>query len=606
MTNLPELVAAQAARTPDAVAVVVGDQEIGYRDLEERSGLLARRLAGAGAGPETVVGLYVERSLDMIVALLAILKAGAAYLPLETGLPAERLALILGDARPRLVLTQKALAGRIPAETLCLEDEPGPLSEPVPASGANLAYVIYTSGSTGRPKGVMIDHRALCERVLAKAGSYGFGPGQRVLQFTGIGFDAAADEIYPTLVSGAALVVHPNPSWTSPPELLAECEERGVTGVMLPPVYLRLLVETLEATGRSMPWMRHFITGGESIPVERLVAWARLTGPNHRFFYAYGPTETTIAATMYEAPMDPSALRKLDRVPIGLPLPGTGAHVLDEELNPVGGGSVGELWITGSGLARGYAGDPALTAERFLPSPYGFGERMYRTGDLARVSPGGDLEFAGRVDDQVKIRGYRVDLGEVEAALAVHPGLAQVVVTAADGRLAAYCVPAGLPAPGPGELRAFASAKLPGYMVPSAFVTLEALPLTTGGKIDRAALPQPREERELIGGEPATPIERLLAEIWCELLQRDRLGAGEDFFEAGGNSLLANQVVARIRDRLGVEVPLGELFRAPTIGGLADVVAPLALDGDLLELLADLESMPEDDALARLDAEGRT
>ncbi|WP_433257643.1 non-ribosomal peptide synthetase [Streptosporangium sp. CA-135522] len=612
MTNLPELLAAQAALTPDAVAVVVGEQEIGFRELDERADRLARRLTRRGAGPDVLVGLYVGRSLDMIVALLAVLKSGAAYLPLETAWPTERLAQILGDARPPLVLTQEALAAEIPecgAVTVCVDtpEEPGD-ETPREADAENLAYVIYTSGSTGRPKGVMIDHRALSERVVAKADLYGLAPGDRVLQFTGLGFDAAADEIYPTLISGAALVVHSNPSWTSPLELLDECERRGVTGVMLPPVYFRLLVETLALTGRSMSWMRLFITGGESIPVDRLVEWARLAGSEHRFFYAYGPTETTIAATMYEAPMDPARLAKLERVPIGRALPRTGTHVLDAELEPVQAGTVGELWVTGAGLARGYVGDAALTAERFVPSPYGRGERMYRTGDLARVTPGGDLEFAGRVDDQVKIRGYRVDLGEVETVLATHPDLAQVVVTATDGRLAAYCVPRldgeqRHAPPDPRELRRFAGGKLPDYMVPSAFVWLEALPLTSGGKVDRAALPEPREDATLTGSAPGTPIEQFLSEIWCDLLERDSIGTSEDFFEAGGNSLLANQVVARVRDRLGIELPLSSLFRVPTIAALAAVITPLALDDELLDLLDELEAMPEDAALA--EAEGQ-
>lgn len=618
---LPELMSAVAARTPDAVAVVVGHRELSYRELDDRAGRLGRHLVDCGVGPDVVVGLHLERSIDMVVGLLAILKAGGAYLPLDTGLPAERMAMILDSARPRLVLTREALADRLAgcrAATVYVDHDRADVAaggRETRSGGAcpgNLAYVIYTSGSTGVPKGIMIDHRALRDRILAKAAAYEFGGDDRVLQFTSLSFDAAADEIYPTLVSGAALVVHPNPSWTSPPELLAGCAHLGVTGVMLPPVYLQLLVDAMTEAGLSAPWLRVFITGGESIPVERLAAWARLVPHRPRFFYAYGPTETTIAATLYEAPMDPVEIERLARVPIGRAMPNTGIHVLDDRLRPVAPGQVGELWITGSGLARGYLGDPALTAERFAPSPFCAepGARMYRTGDLARETGTGELEFHGRVDDQVKIRGHRVDLGDVEAALTGHPDLGSVLVCH-DGRLVAYCVPVTRTRPTPREIREFARRKLPDYMIPSAIVILDAFPLAPGGKIDRAALPKPREEDAArpTAEHRSSPVEVLLSEIWCDLLRRDRVDVGENFFDAGGDSLLANQVVSRVRDAVGVELPLRSLFEAPTLAGLADVVTSLSMsDGgseDLLELLADLERTPDDEAVAGRLTEGR-
>jgi amino acid adenylation domain-containing protein len=614
MDTVVELLAAQAGRTPDAVALACGDEQLTYRQLEERTNQLGHHLRDRGVGPDVVVGLHLERSADLIVGLLGILKAGGAYLPLEPGTPPDRLALILASARPPVVVTRQAAAdevtgaGAVPVGLDTDRDaiataRRDPVREQV--DPGTLAYVIYTSGSTGVPKGIMIDHRALRDRVVAKTEVYGFGPGDRVLQFTSLGFDAAAAEIYPTLLAGATLVVHPDPSWTSPPELMTECERLGITGLMLPPVYLQLLVDALTASGRSIPWLRCLITGGESIPVARLAAWARLTPHGPRVVYAYGPTETTIAATLYLPPTDPELIERLTKVPIGRPLPGTGAYVLDEELRPVGDGEVGELWITGSGLARGYVGDPALTARLFRPSPFGTdaGARMYRTGDLVRRTDRGELEFLGRADTQVKVRGFRVDLGEVETALAAHPGLGPVVAVADRDRLVAYCVPRDGVRPAPRELHGFLGRRLPDYMIPSVFVLLDALPLLPGGKVDLRALPAARAaaEPEPEGGEPGSPMEVLLAEIWCELLDRDRIGLDEEFFEIGGNSLLAVQTVARLREQLGIEVPLRVLFSASTVGALADELTELCADvagADLAGLLTEVERMSEADALA--------
>ncbi|WP_327043999.1 non-ribosomal peptide synthetase [Microbispora sp. NBC_01189] len=618
MADVLDLFAAQVARTPDAAAVVLGDTELTYRTLDERANRLGRLLRDRGVGADTVVGLYLDRSAEMIVALLAVLKAGGAYLPLEPDWPAARLSPILRSAAPVLVLTRRPLADRLPADVRTQDvDDPSiaaqnPAGFPSGARPGNLAYVIYTSGSTGTPKGIMIDRLALHDRARAKTEIYGFSPGDRILQFTSLSFDAAAAEIYPALLAGATLVIHPRPSWASPAELMDECERAGISGVMLPPVFLHLLVDTLATTGRRLPWLRHFITGGESIPVRLLVDWTRLNPHHPRFVYAYGPTETTIAATLYLPPADPDEIERLGRVPIGRPLPGTGVHVLDEELRPVPVGEVGELYVTGTGLARGYAGDGALTAERFLPSPYGPepGSRMYRTGDLARWTESGDLEFAGRADRQVKIRGYRIDLGDVEAALCAHPDIGPSVVVPSEGRLVAYCVPRGDVRPSPGGLRAFLAERLPGYMVPSFFVTLDALPLTPGGKIDLTGLPAPdrTDDGEADPEGSASPVERMLERIWCDLLRRDRIGLTEDFFVSGGDSLLANQMVSRVRESLGVELPLRKVFERPTIAGLAQVITASSLaaagDEEILGLLADLETMSEDDAVRRLAGEG--
>jgi amino acid adenylation domain-containing protein len=611
--SLPEILAVQAARFPGVTAIGFDDDTMTYAELDERASQVGRYLAGLGVGPDVVVGLLVERSLDMIVGLLGILMAGGAYLPLDADLPHERLSLILQDAKPRVILTQRALAGRLAGRDsaiVCYDRDSAAI-----AAGSrldlgsrthpgNLAYVIYTSGSTGVPKGIMITHGALKDRVLAKTSLYGFGPGDRILQFSGLSFDAAGAEIFPTLLAGATLVVHPRPSWTSAPELLAECERRGVTGVMLSPVYMQLVVDALTESGQPAPWLRYFITGGENLPVERLAALARLLPHRPRFVYAYGPTETTIAATLYVPSLDPVEIERLDKVPIGAPMPGTEVYILDAERKLVETGQVGELYIAGTGLARGYLGRPALTADRFVPCELGGepGARMYRTGDLARRTAAGDLEFAGRVDTQVKIRGFRVELGDVENAVAQHPGISHVTAVSHDGRLVAYCVPGAGPRPAASDLREFVGKKLPEYMVPSVFMLLESMPLTTGGKVDQRALPEPREEGTdgaTAGGEPDSPIAKLLAEIWCGLLGRDHIGTDENFFDAGGNSLLANQVVSRVRNVLGVDVPLRAIFLAPTISELASSItaSSVAAGGsqDMLDLLADLEQMPDED-----------
>jgi amino acid adenylation domain-containing protein len=574
--SLPELFAAVAREHPDAPAVITNQAAAGgevwtYRQLDEGSNRLARRLQRLGVGPESAVGISMERSPEMILGTLAILKAGGFYVPLDPDYPDERLEFMRADVGAAVVLKDIKDIGDIKDE-----EDGGPLGVRVPAEA--LAYVIYTSGSTGRPKGVAVPHRAVV-RLVRETNFVHLGPGDRIGQVASISFDAATYEIWGALLNGAAVVVIPREVVLSPAAFAAALREQRVTSMFLTAsLFTRMAQEAPDAFAE----MKELLVGGEA--VDPAAARTVLAGsPPRCLLNGYGPTESTTFAAWHWIREVPEGAAG---VPIGLPLSNTTLYVLDRWQAPVPPGSVGELCIGGDGLARGYLNRPELTAERFVPHPDGDGERLYRTGDLARSRPSEPIELLGRVDDQVKIRGFRIEPGEIEAVLAAHPAVReQAVVARRDGRgetrLVAYVamIAAGDPAPPPEELRAWLRERLPDYMMPAGFVVLPALPLTPNGKVDRRALPAPELSDPTDPVDPIDPITELLARIFAEVLDRDRVGIRDNFFRIGGHSLLATQVVSRIRQVLGVELPLRELFDSPTVVDLAGAVRVALTEG---------------------------
>ncbi|MEO3871095.1 amino acid adenylation domain-containing protein [Nonomuraea sp. B12E4] len=572
---LHELVAEQAARTPGAVAVRAPDGvELTYAELDARTEALAGRLVARGVRAESCVALCLPRGVHQIVALLAVLRAGACYLPLDAAYPAERLAYLLADSGAALLLTDSDHRDRLPVDRppeLLLDQ----LTEcagtgPLPSVGPDhLAYLIYTSGSTGRPKGVQVPHRGVVNLVTDVIRRLGGGS---ALYLTSLSFDIAALEIFTPLLSGGTLVIAPEDAARTPKEIRRAAEE--VDLVQLTPSVASLAVEHLP------PGLPRAVLGGEPLPLDLATRLLTVTGELWNF---YGPTETTIWSTAYRVPHSPATML------IGEPVANTTAYVVDGDLRPVPVGVPGELLLGGAGVTRGYHGRAALTAERFVPDPFGApGGRVYRTGDLARRHPDGTLECLGRLDDQVKVRGVRIELDEVAAVLDEHPSVRRAVVAVRDdapgGRgLVAYVIGTGEEA----ELRAHLRARLPEGMIPAAFVSVPDLPVLPSGKLDRAALPPPRA-----GGAtaayvpPRTPMEETLAAIWAELLGRERVGVTDDFFALGGHSLLVVRLVGRIDDEFGVELPLRRCFDATTVEEQALAVLEEGLtDADLLELL---------------------
>ncbi|WP_190858207.1 non-ribosomal peptide synthetase [Actinomadura sp. RB99] len=572
-----ELIAAQALECPDAVAVAADGVSLTYAGLEARASRLARHLRDAGVGAETVVGLCLGRTTDLLVSVLAVWKAGAAYVPLEPGHPAARLAFVLADSGARVVIGTEATAGRLPAgrARLIKMDAPevrevlsaGPaLPRPAAAPAERLAYVIYTSGSTGEPKGVAVTHRALVNYLAYSRDAY---PGLRTgsVAHSPISFDLTVTALFGPLVSGGCV-------------FLAGLDEAWQAGGKAPAGFLKITpshLPLLDAMGER-GHRGDLVVGGEQLTAESLAGW-RDRNPGVAVTNEYGPTETTVGCVGHRtAPGEPLAP---GAQPVGRPVWNTRVYVLDGRLDPVPPGVRGEIFVGGAGVARGYHGRPALTAERFVADPFAAdGSRLYRTGDLGRWGADGILEFHGRADDQVKVRGFRIEPAEVESMLAGHARVAAAAVAAvghgAGTRLAAWLVPADAAAGAPavGELRAYLAERLPEFMVPSLFTEVAALPLSPNGKLDRSALPAPDMSRPDLGAftAPATPTQERLARIWALVLGVERVGADDDFFALGGHSLLATQVVSRVREEFGAEVPMAALFDHPTVAGLAEAV----------------------------------
>ncbi|GAA2807494.1 hypothetical protein GCM10010452_40160 [Crossiella cryophila] len=564
--TVPELFAAQVRLAPQAIAVAVDGAEHSYAELDDRASRIAHLLREHGIGPETVVAIAPPRTLDIVATQLAVLKAGGAFLPLDPDYPADRLAHLITDARPRVLLTTTELAAHLPADlpTILLDDPevvrrlatlPGTGPE-VSLSPDHAAYVIYTSGSTGLPKGVVVPHRGVAKLVATQELAFGSAAGQRVLYFASPSFDAAFWQLVGTLLSGGTLVVIPAELRAPGAGLADYLREQRISVAGLPPSILAMFPPEI-----TLPPELTLVVGGERVPPEVVRRW----GARHRVVNAYGPTETTVNATLWDC--DPS---QPGPVPIGRPDPGVRAYVLDDRLCPVPPGVVAELYLGGEGVARGYLDRPALTAHRFLADPHGVpGARMYRTGDLVRWRADGVLEYLGRADDQVKIRGFRIELGEVEAALVGCPGVRTAAVAVREGVAGPHLVGYVLADPGVTgpEVRAHAARSLPAHMLPVAVLPVFALPLTRNGKLDLAALPDPVLDRGPARA-PSTPVEHELCAAAAELLGLPEFGVDEDFFAAGGHSLLAARFAAQAAEVLGRPVTVADVLAAPTVAGL--------------------------------------
>ncbi|WP_050515073.1 non-ribosomal peptide synthetase [Streptomyces rimosus] len=552
--TVPELIAEQAARQPDAVAVVHADRRLTYAELDAGAERLAARLRAKGIGAGALVAVRASRSERLLIGLLGVLKAGAAYIPLDAEYPPERIEFVLADADAAHELGDADLS----AEAVVADGEPLSADTPLPSPApADLAYVIYTSGSTGRPKGVQIEHRSLTNLLLSLRDLLGSGPGHRWLALTSVSFDISGLELFLPLVTGGTVVVAGAGDTRDGAALADLIARHGITHVQATPTGWAMLLDN----GFDAPAVTA-LAGGEALPP----TLARRLRPRvGRLLNVYGPTETTIWSTYDEIDTE------TDEVTIGRPLANTRVYVLDECLEPVPAGLPGDLYIAGAGLARGYVGRPELDSERFLPDPFGPpGSRMYRTGDRARRRADGRLDFLGRTDDQIKLRGYRIELGEIESRLLALEGVDRAAAAVRDGRLIGYYAGAA----DAGRLRRDLAPALPPYMVPEVFVALEALPTTPNGKLDRPALPAPPEETAAQPSAADSPLEAV-RDIWREVLGLPELTDTDDIFDLGGHSITMTQISTRILDRLGVEVPLSAYFDAPTVEGIAAVVAEL-------------------------------
>jgi amino acid adenylation domain-containing protein len=573
---VPQLFEDQVERTPEAVAVVFEDEELSYRELNRRANQVAHYLGRRGIGPEVRVGICMERSLELVVGILGILKAGAAYVPLDPGYPRERLAYILDDAQVRVLLTQKHLSGMLsphPTEVVCLDLEWDAIAREadqrpeIAVNPHNLAYVIYTSGSTGSPKGIMVEHRGLCNLAEFQAKMFGIGSTDRVLQFFSINFDAWMWEFLLALAVGATLHIAPEQIRLSSSALAEYLRHHDITAISLLPSVLT----TLPAD--SLPKLRTVIVGGERCSAALVGLWSK----RHRFFNVYGPTEASVAATLAECEGG------THRPAIGRPIANMTAFVLDLHLRSAPIGIPGELYIGGIGLARGYINRPDLTAESFIPDPFSRkpGARLLKSGDRARILPTRDIDFLGRLDSQVKIRGVRIELKEIEMVLQGHEAIRDCLIMACednhgDERLIGYLV---LREPSASvtidDIRDFLRKQLPEYMVPVALILLDELPRTSNGKVDVKKLPaanSSHSESKEPSVFPRDPTEQALARIWIEVLDIKQISVNANFFDLGGHSLNATQAALKIGKVFEINLPVSSIFRSPTIAKLAHVV----------------------------------
>jgi amino acid adenylation domain-containing protein len=588
-----QLFEANVELNPDHLAVVSITEQLTYGELNNRANRLATHLVRLGVQPDMLVGISVERSIDMVVGILGILKAGGAYVPLDPDYPPDRLSFIINDAAMTVLVTQSKLAAKLPAHqaTLVLIDRDLPAdleSQLVPnlntaVQSQHLAYAMYTSGSTGKPKGVLIEHRSLVNYAIAANAEYAMTSADRVLQFASLNFDISAEEIYTALTSGATLVLR-TAETIEIGTFLRHCRDWQITMVSLPTAYWHELTIRLETDRLQLPpSLRLAIIGGEKAAISRFRAWQQVVGQQVRLINTYGPTEATIitlCTDLSELDTDPDRLE----VPIGRPLANVQVYILDLDLQPVSIGAPGELHIGGAALARGYLNRPERTTARFIPNPFSdaFSGRLYKTGDLVRARADGNIEFISRIDRQVKIRGFRIELTEVEMVVDSHPGIAQTVAIAREDhpgakKLVAYCVADTRTAPPSiSDLRQFVAATLPEYMVPSMFVLLPSLPMTANGKVDLAALPAPATIRADFNPNFVAPhdeIELELTKIWQQLLGQQSIGINDNWFELGGHSLLAVRLFNQIEQIWGKSLPLAALLQAQTIEQLAQTIS---------------------------------
>ena len=615
----------QVELAPNATAVVHADESLTYGELNARANQLARYLKQHGVGAESLVGISLPRSPEMVIAVVAILKAGGAYVPLDPGYPKDRLEFMLADSKVEVLITQTTRAAQFfeyNRKLICLDadaermaaNETENLAEA--AQTANAAYVIYTSGSTGKPKGTLIEHRSLLNFTQAASAAYQITGSDRVLQFASLSFDTSAEEIFPALTKGATLVLRTDSMLSSAEHFLQACDQLGITVLDLPTAYWHELIDELAANNLSLPdCIRLVIVGGEKALPERLALWHEHVADRVRLLNTYGPTETTIVATMCD--LSAANAEPILQAPIGQPIANAVVYVLDPERRPVPIGLPGELYVGGAGVARGYLNRPELTREKFIANPFA-NERaplLYRTGDVVCYRPDGQLNFLGRMDNQVKIRGFRIELEEIEQAIRANDEVLEAVVLApengGDKKLIAYVVMARNTRLSPADLRQFLSGKLPAHMIPAAFTFIDSIPLMPGGKTDRHALLSLRQFPNTSSVEnfegPRSPLEESIAAVWANVLKVEQPGIHDNFFELGGHSLMAAKLISSLRRQLQVELNLIDVFQSPTIARLAALIyerqTESEADEELALLLAEIQNLSDEEAQQRLTLE---